>query len=1014
MSAQKMFSALFCLVFLLFLQVSFAQDRTVTGKITDSKDGSPVSGASVTVKGSRTGTSTKNDGTFSLSVPSSANTLVITSIGYEQQEVSIAGQSAVEVSFVASSGSNLNEVVVTGYGSARKKDLTGAVTSVKAKDFNKGVQNSPDQLIQGKVAGVQVVNNSGAPGGGTSIRIRGSSSLRAGNNPLIVVDGVPLSNTNSRPNIDLNGEIGGPTPSGNPLNFINPADIASMDVLKDASAAAIYGSRGSNGVILITTKRGQSGAPKVDFNASVGTSSIMKRLEVLDGNQYRQALGDFGFPTTVNSGAVPTANYGGTVNALDAILRNGITQNYGVALSAGTDNAKYRLSFSALDQEGIIRKTGFKKYTAGINSSFKMLESKKLTLDINVLTSQTTENIAPISNTAGFRGSLIGQALQWNPTRTLRKSDGTLDIQYGSDAINPLAYSEAYFDKATVTSVLANFAPSYKITNDLEYKMQVSLNYSTGTRKAYTTAFININEIALQTDPTKPDFGKGGEASVSQNELLAKQITNTLSYNKSISSKVSLNAVVGHEYIKTNFSGNSDYGRDITPTEKPYYYFLGSSAVSERRTNGFADPTTELQSFFGRAAINYNDRYLFTATMRADGSSKFGKNNKYGYFPSIAAAWNISNESFMSGMQAVKNLKLRLGYGITGNQEFPAGASQLLYVLNGSNPATFVQQQTPNPDLKWESTTTFNAGLDFTIFKGKISGSVDYFNRNTKDVLFAKDAADPVTQAGAIKWVNLDANVINSGLEIGLNANVVKKTNFSWDISGNVTFLSNELKNFVGEIPTGEVNGQGLSGAFSQLIKSGYPINTFYLKKFLGIDKATGISQYENVEDKFFLGSANPKLLVGFSTTAMYKKISLEINMNGSFGQYIYNNTANAVTSFNNLGKRNIGVTEYNLAKSLGEKPVNPTSASSRYLEKGNYLKMANATLSYSIGNLGKSIRNANVFVTGQNLFVLTDFSGFDPEVNVSKPMNGIPSFGLEYTPYPTARTFNFGINFSL
>jgi len=265
-----------------------------------------------------------------------------------------------------------------------------------------------------------------------------------------------------------------------------------------------------------------------------------------------------------------------------------------------------------------------------------------------------------------------------------------------------------------------------------------------------------------------------------------------------------------------------------------------------------------------------------------------------------------------------------------------------------------------------------------------------------------------------VKWTNIDGNILNTGIEISLNANVIRKTNFSWDFGVNATFQDNELKNFVGEIPTGEVNGQGLSGAFSQLIKTGYPINSFYLKEFIGIDKTTGISLYTNGEEKFFVGSPNPKMLLGINTSAAYKKFSLEIAMNGAYGHYIYNNTANAITSFNNLGKRNIGVTEYNLAKSLGEKPVNPTSASSRYLEKGNYLRMSNVTLSYNIGKLGKNIRNANVFVTGQNLFVLTDFSGFDPEVNVSKPMNGVPSFGMEFTPYPSARTFSIGINFGL
>lgn len=1008
MPFTKLLSAFFSILLVCAIEVSFAQDRTITGKVTDSKDGSPVSGASVTAKGTRNGTSTKADGSFSLNVGSSVTTLVISSVGYDAQEVSIAGKSAVDVSFVANAGASLNEVVVTGYGTARKKDLTGAVGSLRAKDFNKGVQPSPDQLIQGKVAGVQVVQNSGAPGAGTSIRIRGTSSLRAGNTPLYVVDGVPLSNINARPDVGLT-DVGGGTPGGNPMNFINPADIASIDILKDAAAAAIYGSRGSNGVILITTRKGQSGAPKVDFNASVGISKISKQLEVLDGNQYRQALGDFGFPTAVSTTSSPTANFGSDVDALGSILRTGITQNYGVALSSGNENARYRLSLSYLDQEGIILKTGLKKYTFGINSNFRLLESKKLGLEVNVLTSQTLENVAPISNNAGFKGSLIGQALQWNPTKALYKSDGSLNIEYGSDNINPRAYSEAYNDRPKITTILASVAPSYKITNNLEAKSQISVTYSTGIRKAYTSAYININDVALNTGT-----GKGGEATVSQAELLTRQITNTLSYSKDFSPKLNFRAILGHEYIKTDFSGSSDYARGFIPTERPYYIFMASSDPGTRRTNGFQDPTTELQSFFLDANFNINDRFLLRGTIRTDGSSKFGENNKYGYFPSLGAAWNISNEDFMKSVSFVRNLKLRATWGITGNQEFPAGASQILYTLNGSNPATFQQQQIANPDLKWESTRSFNFGLDFTILKGKVNGSIDYFNKDTRDILFPREAADPVTPNGAIKWTNIDGNVINTGLEISLNSTIVKKTDFSWDLGVNATFQSNELKNFVGEIPTAEVSGQGLTGAYAQLIKNGFPINTYYLKKFTGIDKATGISIYENGEEKFMLGSANPKTLLGLSTTLMYKKFSLEMNMNGAFGHYIYNNTANAVTSFNNIGKRNIGVAEYNLAKSLGEKAVNPSSASSRYLEKGNYLRMANATFNYALGNLGKNIRNANIFITAQNLFVITDFTGFDPEVNVSKALNGIPSFGMEYTPYPMARTINFGINFSL
>jgi iron complex outermembrane receptor protein len=1008
MSCKNLLKTAAVAVLLFVSQLAMAQERVISGRVTDSKDSSGVPGVTVTAKGAKTGTQTGSDGSFRLSVGSSVTTLIFSSIGYATQEIKIGGNSTVDVSLVVSNA-QLGEVVVTGYGTAKRKDITGSIASLKTKDFNKGTQTAPEQLMQGKVAGVQVINNSGAPGGGTTVRIRGTSSIRAGNSPLFVIDGVQLQNTGIRPNIDLT-DVGGGTPSGNPLNFINPNDIVSMDILKDASAAAIYGSRGANGVVLITTKRGQTGIPKVELNASFGVSKILKQLEVLDGDEYRAALGEFGFPTTVNSAAVPTANFGDNVNALDEVLQTGHTQNYNVAVSSGNDAARYRISMGYLDQEGIIQKTDFKKFSTAITANFKMLESKKLGLDINVLTTQTQEHVAPISNTAGFKGSLIGQALFWNPTRSLKNPDGTLNILYGSDNINPLAYNEAYFDNPKVTTVIANIAPSYKITKDLEYKMQYSLTYSTGVRKQYTTAYINITDVAIDAAS-----GKGGEANVAENQLTTNQITHTLSYVKDITEKINLNAVAGYEYIKTKFSGNSMYARRFIPTDKPYYYFMATSDPTTRREYGFANPTEELQSFFGRAVVNISNRFVVTGTLRSDGSTKFGENNKYGLFPSFAGAWFIGRESFMNSSSAIiKDLKIRAGWGITGNQEFPGGQSIITYGLNGSNPATFQQNTIANPDLKWEENETFNVGLDFTLFN-RINLVLDYFNRATTNILFPREAADPVTPNSAVKWVNLPGELNNKGFELTVNTNIIRKTDFTLDLSVNATFLSNKLTGFGAlQIPTGEVSGQGLSGAYAQLLVNDKPLNTFYLKKFIGIDKTSGISLYEGGEEKFLLGSANPDVLLGFTISATYKKLSLEAAMNGAFGHYIYNNTANATTSFNNLGKRNVGKAELELARSIGEKPVNPTSASTRYLEKGNYMKMGNATISYSIGSLGKSLKNANIYLTGQNLFILTDFTGFDPEVNVSKPLNGIPSFGMEYIPYPSARTVTIGINFSL
>lgn len=989
-------------------QVVYAQ-KTVTGTVRD-QNNNPLEGVSVNVKGTRNTVVTTSGGTFSINAPENA-TLVFSIVGYGAREVSVAGQSSIDVSLTTQE-SSLNEVVVIGYGTARRKDITGAVSSVTARNFNKGIQPAPDQLIQGKVPGVQVVNNSGAPGAGTTVRIRGTSSIRADNQPLFVIDGVPLNNGNSRPDIGLT-DVGGGTPAGNPLNFINPNDIASMEVLKDASATAIYGSRGANGVVIITTKKGQSGAPRIDINSSVGMSKILKRLEVLDGNQYRQALGEYGFPTTVSTPSTPTANFGGNVDALGEILRTAVTTNNNVAISSGNENARYRISLGYLNQEGIIRKTGFEKYTANFSSNFKMLESRKLGLDVNIITSQTIENIAPISNTAGFKGSLIGQALQWNPTKPLRNSNGSLNIEYGSDNINPLAYSEAYNDKAKITTILASISPSYKITSNLEYRMLLSVNYATGLRQAYTSANININDVAKAYNTSRADT-IGGEATSANIEIIARQITNTLSYVKDINSKFSLNATLGHEYLKTTNSGGSNYARGFPLSNIPLYQLFPASEPGTRRLNSFSNPIVELQSFFGRAILSFDNRFVFSAIVRADGSSKFGSNNKYGIFPALAASWNLSRESFLSSNKTFNDLRLRASWGITGNQEFVAGASQRIYSLTGANPATFQQTQIANPDLQWEEVKTLNFGLDFALLSSRLSGSVDYFIRNTGKILFPREAADPVTPNSAVRWENLpNGKIENKGLEIALTVGAVRGSKFNWDISANATFLQNKLKDFGSfQLPTGEVNGQGLSGAYSQLLVDNQPLNSFYLKKFIGIDKNTGISIYEGGEEKFFLGSPNPTMLVGLTNNISYNKLSFEFALQGAMGHYIYNNTANAILAFNNLGKRNIGQRELGIAKSVGEQPVNPTSASSRYLEKGDYLRLANATLSYRIGNIGRTFKSANVFVTGQNLFIITSFTGFDPEVNVSKPLNNIPSFGMEYTPYPTSRTFTLGVNF--
>lgn len=989
MSMKRLLYA-FLLPCLLFSLSALAQEKVVTGKVTDSKDGSPVVGASVQPKGSKTGTSTSADGTFRISVPAGINTLVISSAEFERQELDITDKTSIDVSLVAASA-GLSEVVVIGYGTARKKDLTGAVQSVQAKDFNKGTYTSPDQLIQGKAAGVMVINNTGQPGGSTTVRIRGNSSIRSGAQPLYVIDGIPLSGGSARPggqgrNVGSDG--------GNPLNYINPNDIASLEILKDASATAIYGSRGANGVIIINTKRGKSGVPTVDVNASTGISNVMKKLEVLDANEYRQALKD---------ASLTGGDFGGNVDAFDEITRTGLTQNYNTAVSGGTENGRYRLSVGYLDQEGIIETSQLKKVTANLNTNFKFLESKKLGLDINLLATQTNEDIPPISAFVGFEGNLISQALQWNPTHPLIKpGTDSAWIQHGlgGTTINPLASLRFFEDKAKVTTIIASIAPSYKITNDLEYKFLYSVNRQVGNRKGQINRVIN-----------EPGILDKGAAFVRNQELTNSQITNTLNYNKQITSDFNLNALIGHEWLVFDSRSSGMFGQDFPNVGLKYYDILGSSSQASRQIFQGASPTTELQSYFARAIINYKDKYLLTGTFRADGSTRFGENNRYGYFPSVALAWNASSEEFLKGSAVIDNLKVRLGWGKTGNQEFPSGAS-----LNRVGVGQYVggiwdndRRNWANPDLRWEESATTNAGIDFSVLNNRLSGTIDYFYKKTTDVLFEETIVQPAP--GGKRWRNLDGYVLNKGVEITLYGNAINKRDFTWNIGANAAFLSNTVKGLAGFYETGELRGQGFSNVRGQRLINDQPLNVWYLQRWEGIDKTTGKDILtDGGATKFYVGSPNPKTLLGISTDVSYKKFSAGLNFNGTFGHYVYNNTAATVLSIGNLGVRNI-------AKGIDvktESPANAPTPSTRYLEKGNYLKLANASIGYRVGNVGKSIRNLYISLTGQNLFVITKYNGFDPEVNTDGGFDGIPSLGIEYIPYPSARSIQLGINFSL
>ncbi len=991
MLIKRLLHAIFMPVFLTLSLSLLAQDRVVTGRVTDSKDGSPIVAASVQPKGSKTGISTSADGSFRISVPQGVNALVVSSAEFESKEVDISGgQTNIEIALTAKAA-GLTEVVVIGYGTARRKDLTGAVASVKAKDFNQGVIVAPDQLLQGKVSGLEITSNSGQPGSATTIKIRGNNSIRSNNNPLYVIDGVPLDGRTARPNLDLgaNGLAFGSTPETNPLLYINPNDISQIDVLKDASAAAIYGSRGANGVIVITTKK-STGGPKIEAGATWGVfAGYLKKYKVMSSSEFRS------FTKENNLNFDSSAS----VDALDEITNDDLSQNYNVGFSGGNENGKFRASFLAGRTQGFLKKTSLDKYLGSFNGQYKFLE-KKLSLDFNVIAGHTTEHITLISNTAGAGGNLMSYALNWNPTKAFKNSSGLYNLQSNSIP-NPIAVIDGFNDVADVNVFLGNFSAGYKITPNLEYKFLYAINHGAGTRNTNIDGWIE----GIQ------GVSGSGFGAISGATLTSQTFTNTLSYRTKLAQNLNFDAIAGYEYWKTEFQNSTVAARQFnTNLDQANRIPILYTSIFQNGNTQYplirnVDPNTELQSYFGRVNFNLSDKYYITATIRADGSSKFGENNKYGYFPSVGARWIVTNEDFAKGNSLFTNLALRGSWGITGNQEFPAGASLEQFSSNAYN--NFGQSNVANPDLKWEKTTTVNVGLDYSLMGNRIYGSMDYYHKTTTDLLFQSTAIQPAP--ASIFFINLPAELINSGFEFSIGAAIIAKQDFTWDANFNIAYNKNKLTKFdQAPIFTGQVSGQGVSGALAQIIANDYPVNNFYLKPFTGFDQN---GQQIIGDNPIYAADPNPHYLLGFSNTLRYKKLTLSLNSSGAFDYKIYNNTYNTVTNISNVQNgKNVA------AAAIGsEEDINASvAASTRYLESGNYYKLRNATFSYAVGDIGKYIKNLNAFVSGTNVFVITDFTGFDPEVNIDKNQNGYPSRNMEYIPYPTPRIITFGFNFGL
>ena len=691
---------------------------------------------------------------------------------------------------------------------------------------------------------------------------------------------------------------------------------------------------------------------------------------------------------------------GTDVDAFDEILQTGTTQNYNFSVGTGGEDHKVRFSAGYQDVEGIIKESGIKRYAATLNSNFEMLDDKA-GIDVFLTSSHATENVSPISTDAGFRGNLVGQALQWNPTIPLLTdgefTTGANNTGVGATTINPLHYLSAYNEVANTTNILGSISPYVNITKGLTYRYRFGVNYGTGTTRGSISKDINIEGIEGL-----------GAAGLSNNQLLTTLHAHTLNYAMDISDNLSLNLLGGYEYQKFDFKGFGfgAFGFDDVTDGFDLSNALQNSNNDNRAVFSFADPINELQSYFARAALGIGERFDVTATVRADGSTKFGDNNNYGIFPSFAARWNISNEDFLSGGGLFDDLALRAGWGKTGNQEFPAGSSIDRFGLNGN--AGISQENIGNPDLQWEESTTLNVGLDFAILDYRLSGTIEYYNRVTNNLLLDPFVQEPGPPIRA--WKNIDADLVNSGVEIGLNSVLVQNSNFRLTLGGNVSFLQNELQNYTGpDILTGNLFGQGSSGAFIQKHVDGKPLNTFFVRDYQGLDE-NGASVYANDGALIEAGDPNADVILGLTFGVEAGDLTFAMNWNGAYGHEIYNNTARSVIPITNLGNRNV---DANLIESTGaESTANPISSSSRYLESGNFTKLANATLAYSFGDIS-SFKDIRVSLTGQNLLVITDYTGFDPEVNTVNLRNGVPSSGIEYIPYPSARTFLLGVNAS-
>jgi len=990
MFSSKFLKAAGLIVLALVAQVSFAQNRVITGKVTDSKDGSAMQGVTVAAKGANAVTQTGADGTFRLSVPDNAAALVFTFVGFNRQEISITGQNAVSVSLV-NSNTGLGEVVVVAYGTRRKTDLTNAVTQVAARDFQKGNIASSEQLLQGKVAGLEVTTGGGSAGGGSKIRIRGSASLNASNDPLIVIDGVP---------VEGNGMAG----ASNLLNTINPNDIESMSVLKDASAAALYGARATNGVIIITTKKGTSRKPVFNFNTKLSVFNPHNRVKVLSANQVRDIVNGTGNSTYISLLGSENTDW------QDQIYQNAVGFDNNLSIAGRQDFSKtfslpYRFSVGYLTQEGTLKTNRFNRLSLAFNLSPKFFKDH-LSLNINGKFANTKTRFAD--------EGAIGTAIGFDPTQAVynkssNKYGGFWEWELGGSPLglaprNPVGLLELQNNKSTLNRFIGNIQADYKLHFFPDLHVLVNL----GIDNAVTDGLYvrdSISVLSVLGDQSKGRYSQYG------GKKYSKLADVQLFYQKDFGRGNKLDVLAGHGYQEymTDARNYLTYFQDGV-TEQP-----GQSLDFPVITDGFA-----IESYIGRANLTLANKYLFQASVRRDASSKFAKANRNAIFPAVSFAWKL-NEDLFKNVSAINELKLRLGWGETGQQDGIANSYYApLYYLAGAGAQfnfgnTFTQPYRPtayNPDLQWETTQTLNLGLDYVLFGNRISGAIDIYQKKTNDLISSIDVA-PGSNFDVTMTYNI-GSLVNKGIEFSINTVPVKNKNLTWDLGFNVTHNNAEITSLYNSDAPGYKGIQvgGISGGTGNNIMIhtvGYAPFTFYPNRQVYTADGKPIEGlYDDVDrngivddgDRVYYKDPNADLMFGFNTGITYKKFTASLAGHGMIGNYLYNNynSNNAVLRNINNPVRYIGNAGVNY---LETRFTNNRYLSDYYIENASFFRLDNINFGYDLGMvINKKARlrlNANI----QNVFVITKYSGADPE----------NTGGIDNNIYPRPRIFTIGAN---